>query len=117
MICGVPFLSPDEFKKFKLAITRLTSTDAIRGAAVQLLRELPANFGLALDDAMVLLQMATVVAKDSDDVELSRFLRTGRLPDVVSLTPRQMEYVRGGRLSLTGTRGVAPATILVTLCR
>jgi hypothetical protein len=110
-------LSPEELIKFKEAITGLTSIDAIRRAAAHLLPELPANFGLALDDVVVLLQLATLVAKDSEDAELSRFLRTGRLPDVVALTPRQMEYVRGGRLVLTGTRGLAPATILAALCR
>jgi hypothetical protein len=109
-------LSPEELLKFKVAITGLTSSDAIRRAAAHLLPELPANFGLAMDDVVALLQLTAVVAKDSDDAELSRFLRTGRLPDIVALTPRQMDLVRGGRLILTGTRGLAPATILATLC-
>ena len=110
-------MSPDELRAIRQVIARLTSTEAIRRAAGHVLKQLPEHLALGLDDAVVLLQLASAVAKESDDAELSRFLRTGRLPEVVSLTPRQMEYVRGGQLSVTQTRGVAPATILATLDR
>ncbi|HEY1553564.1 MAG TPA: hypothetical protein VGF94_01960 [Kofleriaceae bacterium] len=110
-------MSPDDLKAIRKAVTGLTSVEAIRRAAGEILKGLPSSLGLALDDAVVLLQLATTVANDSDDAELSRFLRTGRLPEIVSLTPRQMEYVRGGRLTVTETRGLAPATILFALCR
>ena len=102
-------MSPEELITLKRGIGRPVPPAAIRAAA--------ASFGVPLDDVLVLLQLAALVAKDTDDSELSRFLRTGRLPDLVALTPRQMEYVRGGRLTLTATRGLAPATILSTLCR
>jgi hypothetical protein len=110
-------LSPDDLKAIRQAVTGLTSADAIRRAAAEILKQLPASLGLALDDAVVLLQLSATVAKDSNDAELSRFLRTGRLPELVCLTPRQMEYVRGGRLNVTETRGLAPARILFALCR
>lgn len=110
-------MSPEELRSLRQVIAKLTSADAIRRAAGHVLEQVPQHLALELDDAVVLLQLAAAVAKDSDDAELSRFLRTGRLPEVVSLTPRQMEYVRGGRLAVTETRGVAPATILATLQR
>jgi hypothetical protein len=78
---------------------------------------LPANLAVTGEDALALLQMSAAVAAETDDAELSRFLRTGRLPELLALTPKQMEYVRGGTLTLTATRGLAPATILVSLCR
>ena len=53
-----------------------------------------------------------VVARDADDAELAAFVRSGRLPPVLALTPSQMEHVRGGRLDVAVVRGVMPEAVL-----
>lgn len=103
----------EELKKVREAIRRLQTREAMRAAAARILRDLP-SYTLDVDDAIVLLQLLKQVASESDD-ELLAFLRSGRLPDLIALTPRQMEYVRGGRLAVTETRGLAPETILAPL--
>src|SRR3954470_16083662 len=103
----------EELKKVREAIQRLQTPEAMRAAAARILRDLP-SYTLDVDDAIVLLQLLKKVAAETDD-ELLAFMRSGRLPDPIALTPRQMEYVRGGRLAVTETRGLAPETILAPL--
>lgn len=103
----------EELKKVREAIQRLETPEAMRAAAARILHDLP-SYALDVDDAIVLLQLLKKVAAETDD-ELLAFMRSGRLPDLIGLTPRQMEYVRGGRLAVTETRGLAPETILAPL--
>ena len=103
----------EELKKVRDAIGRLQTPEAMRAAAARILQDLP-SYMLDVDDAIVLLQLLKKVAAESDD-DLLAFMRSGRLPDLIALTPRQMEYVRGGRLAVTETRGLAPETILAPL--
>lgn len=103
----------EELKKVREAIARLQTPEAMRAAAGRIRQDLP-SYTLDVDDAIVLLQLLKKVAGESDD-ELLAFMRSGRLPDLIALSPRQMEYVRGGRLAVTETRGIAPETILAPL--
>lgn len=104
----------EELKKVREAIGRLQTGEAMRAGAARILQDLPSSYTLDVDDAIILLHLLKQVASESDD-ELLAFLRSGRLPDLIALTPRQMEYVRGGRLAVTETRGLAPETILAPL--
>ncbi len=103
----------EELKKVREAIARLQTPEAVRAAAARILHGVP-RYTLDVDDAIVLLQLLKQVASESDD-ELLAFMRSGRLPDLIALTPRQMEYVRGGRLAVTETHGLAPEAILAPL--
>lgn len=72
----------------------------------------PAAIGLSEFDATAVIEIAVAVARQASAEEVSSFLRTGRLPEVLRLTPRQMEHVRGGRTNLTASRGIAPELVV-----
>jgi hypothetical protein len=90
----------------------LTSAREVRQAAADLMSDADREVTLAPTDAVSLFELGAVVARTAGDEDLSRFLLSGRLPELVVLSPRQMEGVRGGRLKLTVARGIAPITIL-----
>jgi len=101
-----------ELAELKRALLGLGSTAGMRRAGALAVAGLPSNLGLAPHEATAVLEIAACVARDASDAELTSFLRTGRLPDLISLTPRQMEHVRGGRMNLTASRGIAPELVL-----
>ena len=107
-------VSPETIDKVREAVARLATPEAVRAAAQRILQEVPQSYSLTAEDALVLVQLLKKVASEGDE-ELVAFLRRGRLPDVIALTPRQMEYVRGGQLAVTETRGLAPETLLAPL--
>ncbi len=107
-------VSPEMIAQVREVVAHLAAPDAVRAAAARILRENPHNYALEMDDAVVLLQLLRKIASESDE-DLVAFLRRGRLPEVIALTPRQMECVRGGQLAVTETRGLTPETLLAPL--
>ena len=104
--------TPAEFAEFKRALLTLGSAAACRRAGALAASASPSSLGLAPHDASAVLEIAACIARDGTDAELTSFLRTGRLPELLALSPRQMEQVRGGRMNLTASRGIAPEVVL-----
>ncbi|MBI2377819.1 MAG: hypothetical protein HYV07_27705 [Deltaproteobacteria bacterium] len=105
-------IEKDDLTLWRRRLAALTSAAARRIETDVLARSIPSGFGVSRPDVGTLLEVAAVVARNSDDDELLAFLQRGQLPEMVQLSPRQMESVRGGLLTLTATRGIVPAALL-----
>ena len=101
-----------EIAELRRRLAHLSSAAAVRRAGALVVQRLPGHLGITAAEVAGVLGIGAAIARDASGEELTTFLRTGRLPEVVVLSPAQMEHVRGGRLDLTATRGIVPAQVL-----
>jgi hypothetical protein len=103
-----------ELTELRRRLLAIDSPAAARRAGIAIAQSTQSTLSVSVADAIGLVEIAAAVARDGSPADLSTFLRTGRLPEVISLAPRQMEQVRGGRANLTAQRGIAPELVLTS---
>lgn len=113
MIAVIPAVSKQDLDQLRHALLAVESRAAARRAGAELVGRLASSIALTAEDVSAIFELAIQVARQADDDEFGVFVRTGRLPGMIALGPREMEHVRGGRLAVTDIRGVTPADALM----